>query len=114
VKGDDGVRFENAVAVMLRKQAHFISDTRGRDVGLHYIRTKDGAEVDFCLSVDGELTQLVECKVSDTSPHRPLSRFAGEFPEVEAVQIVRDGRHSEERGRIAVVPAADWLARLEA
>ena len=114
VKGDDGVRFENAVAVMLAKQAHFIRDTRGREAGLHYIRTKDGAEVDFCLSVDGALTQLVECKLADSSPHRALLRFAAQFPEAVATQIVRDARQEEVRGPIAVVPAADWLARLEA
>ncbi|MBM5798607.1 MAG: ATP-binding protein, partial [Cyanobacteria bacterium K_Offshore_0m_m2_072] len=70
VKGDEGVLFENAVAVMLCKQAHYRCDTTGCDVGLHYIRTKDGAEVDFCLSCDGALDQLLECKVSDTRPHR--------------------------------------------
>jgi predicted AAA+ superfamily ATPase len=114
VKGSDGVRFENAVAVMLAKQAHFLSDTRGLEAGLHYIRTKDGAEVDFCLSIDGALTQLVECKLADSSPHRALLRFATQFGEAEAVQIVRDARQEEVRGPIAVLPAADWLARLEA
>ena len=46
VRGDEGVRFENAVATMLLKQAHFRQDARGKAAGLHYIRTKDGAEVD--------------------------------------------------------------------
>jgi hypothetical protein len=109
------VRFENAVVVMLAKQAHLLSDTRGLAAGLHYIRTKDGAaEVDFCLSIDGALTQLVECKLADSSPHRALLRFAAQFGEAEAVQIVRDARQEERRGPIAVLPAADWLARLEA
>jgi predicted AAA+ superfamily ATPase len=113
VKGSDGVRFENAVAVMLTKQVHFLSDTRGLEAGLHYIRTKDGAEVDFCLSSDGALTQLVECKLADSSPHRALLRFASQFADAEAVQIVRDARQEERRGPIAVLPAAEWLARLE-
>jgi len=114
VKGGEGVRFENAVAVMLDKKAHFISDTRGREAGLHYIRTKDGVEVDYCLSLDGALTQLVECKLADPTPHRALSRFAAQFVEAKAVQIVRDARQEERRGPIAVLPAADWLAGLEA
>ena len=113
VKGNDGVRFENAVAVMLAKQAHFLGDTRGLEAGLHDIRTKDGAEVDFCLSSDGALTQLVECKLADASPHRALLRFAAQFANAEAVQIVRDARQEERRGPIAVLPAAEWLARLE-
>lgn len=114
VKGDDGVRFENAVAVMLTKQVHVLSDTKGFEAGLHYIRTKDGAEVDFCLSVDGALGQLVECKHSETNPHRALRRFAQQFPEAQAVQLVRNARQSERRGGLAIEPAADWLARLDA
>ena len=80
VKGDAGVRFENAVAVMLRKQVHHLVDTRGCDAGLHYIRTKDGAEVDFSLSLEGSLSHLVECKLAESSPRRALSRFALQFP----------------------------------
>jgi hypothetical protein len=70
--------------------------------------------VDFCLSTDGTLTQLVECKLADPSPHRALLRFARQFGEAEAVQIVRDARQEERRCPIGVVPAADWLARLQA
>ena len=112
VKGDAGVRFENAVAVMLRKQVHHLVDTRGCDAGLHYIRTKDGAEVDFSLSLEGSLSHLVECKLADSSPHRALSRFARQFPEAEAVQLVRDARQQEQREAVSVVPAGEWLARL--
>ena len=114
VNGDDGVRFENAVAVMLTKQVHVLSDTKGFEAGLHYIRTKDGAEVDFCLSVDGALSQLLECKHAETNPHRALRRFAQQFPEAQAVQLVRNARQSERRGALAIEPAADWLARLDA
>jgi len=35
---------------------------------LHYIRTKDGAEVDFALSLKSQLTHLVKCKLSDPNP----------------------------------------------
>lgn len=113
VKGDDGVRLENAVAVMLRKQVHFRGDTRGHAMGLHYIRTKDGAEVDFCLSQEGELTTLVECKLADTSPHRALARFAAQFPEAVAVQLVREARQLEVRGALTIAPAGEWLRGLE-
>ena len=112
VKGDAGLRLENAVAVMLNKLAHWIGDSEGRESVLHYIRTKDGAEVDFCLSVDGELVQLVECKLADVTPHRALQRFALQFPQAEAWQLVRDARQLERRGAITVTPAGAWLAQL--
>lgn len=114
VRGDDGLRFENAVACMLLKHVHFLADARGQATGLHYVRTKDGAEVDFALARDGELVQLIECKLSETQPHRALQRFATEFPQADAVQVVRHLRQDEQRGAVRITQAAAWLAGLAA
>jgi predicted AAA+ superfamily ATPase len=114
VRGDQGVRLENAMAGMLLKQAHFFQDSAGREAGLHYIRTKDGAEVDFALSEAGRLTQLIECKSGDNKPHRALIRFAGQFPDAEAVQLVHSLRQEEFLHGIAITDAANWLSRLAA
>jgi len=114
VRGDDGIRFENAVAAMLLKHTHFRQDARGKSAGLHYIRTKDGAEVDFALSDDNRLTHLIECKLADPSLHRALAGFAAKFPEADAIQLVRDLRQEEYRASVAITDAAEWLARLDA
>lgn len=114
VRGDDGARLENAVAAMLLKHCHYLQDAHGKDAGLHYIRTKDGAEVDFALS-DGEtLTDLIECKVADTRPHRALASFAAHFPEARPVQLVRDLRQEEFRNGVAITEAGAWLSKLAA
>jgi predicted AAA+ superfamily ATPase len=113
VKGDEGVRFENAVAAMLLKHVEFLQDTRGVDIALHYLRTKDGAEVDFCVAGEAPL-QLIECKLADAAPHRALVRFAAQFAAAEAVQLVRDLRQEEQRGVVQLARAAPWLARLAA
>jgi hypothetical protein len=81
---------------------------------LHYIRTKDGAEVDFALSEKNQLTQLVECKLSDEKPHRALQRFALEKAPVQAVQVVRNARHSYTLGDIQIAVAAEYLSELVA
>lgn len=114
VQGDEGARFENAVAAMLLKHVHFLQDARGQPAGLHYIRTKDGTEVDFALSNDKNLTHLIECKLSDNTPHRALGSFSGRFPQVEAIQLVRDLRQEEYRSAIRITDAALWLAGLTA
>jgi len=114
VRGDAGVRFENAVAAMLLKHAHFRQDAQGRSIGLHYIRTKDGAEVDFALSEENRLTHLIECKLSDKVPHRALIRFANQFVEAEAVQIVYELRQEEHRAPVHILDAANWLGGLAA
>ncbi len=114
VNGDEGIRFENAVACMLLKHVHFRQDAKGKAAGLHYIRTKDGAEVDFALSEDLRLTHLIECELADNTLHRALAGFAAKFPETEAIQLVRDLRQPEFRASVNITDAAQWLAALDA
>jgi len=112
VQGDDGVRFENLVACHLLKNVHWQQDTQGQAVDLHYIRTKDEAEVDFCLSDGDTLTHLVECKLTDTKPHRALLRFAEQWPQAQAIQLLRDCKVEADIGRLQLRDAAPWLAAL--
>jgi uncharacterized protein len=118
VKGDAGVRFENLTACHLLKHVHWQQDALGKQTDLHYIRTKDGAEVDFALSdANGEnpvLTHLIECKLSDAKPHTALKRFALEQPNAVAVQVVRDLRHEQDINGLQVRDAAAWLNQLDA
>jgi predicted AAA+ superfamily ATPase len=113
VLGDDGLRFENLVACHLLKNVQWQQDTRGAAVDLHYIRTKDEAEVDFCLSEGDTLTHLVECKLSDPRPHRALTRFAEQWPEAQATQLLRECKAEADIGRLHLRDAAPWLAALE-
>jgi predicted AAA+ superfamily ATPase len=112
VLGDDGLRFENLVACHLLKNVEWQQDTRGALVDLHYIRTKDEAEVDFCLSEGDTLTHLVECKLSDSKPHRALGRFAEQWPDAQSVQLLRECRIESDKGRLQIRDAALWLAEL--
>ena len=112
VDGDDGLRYENLVATALLKHVQWQHDVQGQEAALHYIRTKDGAEVDFALSIKGRLTHLVECKLSDEKPHRALQRFAVEKAPVRAVQLVRNARHSYALGDIEVAQASTFLNEL--
>jgi hypothetical protein len=43
-----------------------------------------------------------------------LTRFAVDFPQVQAVQIVRELRQEEDLGRVQIRQAAAWLAGLAA
>ena len=113
VLGDDGLRFENAVACHLQKNVHWQQDTKGAAVDLHYIRTKDDAEVDFCLSEGDTLTHLVECKLSDAKPHRALARFAEQWPQAQAIQLVRECKAEADIGRLQIRDAAPWLLALD-
>ena len=114
VRGADGIRFENAVATMLLKAAHWRYDVLGQNVDLHYLRTRDETEVDFALSADAKLTHLIECKLSDPNPSRALVRFAAEQPQAKAIQLVRFLRNEQQHKGIEVLAADRWLSRLPA
>ena len=48
---------------------------KGKPAGLHYIRTKDGAEIDFCITNNNKPELLIETKLSDSWPARALINF---------------------------------------
>ena len=114
VKGDAGVRFENFIACSLLKHVEWQKDALGKEMGLHYIRTKDGAEVDFAVSEGDQLIDLVECKLGDHKPHRALMRFAAEWPQARASQVLRELDTPMDVGPIQIRAAAGWLMGLSA
>lgn len=114
VIGDVGARFENACAAMLLRHVHFLQDTVGRNVELRYIRDKDGREADFAVCEDDRPIFIGECKYSDPTVSRFLVGLADAMPQARVVQIVRELRQEEQRGRVEVVKAAGWLTELAA
>lgn len=114
VQGDEGARFENACAAMLLRHADFLQDSAGRAMSLHYVRDKEGREIDFALCENAEPVGFAECKLSDPKVPPFLAAVAERFPAAGACLLVRHLRQPEQRGRVAVERAADWLARLAA
>jgi predicted AAA+ superfamily ATPase len=114
VRGDAGLKWENVCAAMLLKHVHFERDVLGKQVSLHYLRTKEGAEVDFVLCEDGMPTHLIECKHADRQPTSALRKFAGQFPQAMAILLVRELRQEEYRRPVSILRGADWLAELAA
>jgi len=89
VKADQGVIFENFTAVCLLKSILGKTDMEGKDYRLHYIRTKEGKEVDFCVVREGKADYLVESKYSDPEFSRELASFS-ERLRVPGIQVVKD------------------------
>ncbi len=111
---DEGIRWENACASMLLKHVQFEQDVLGKEATLHYVRTKEGAEVDFVLCENGNPSHLIECKHADNRVSSVFMRFAGLFPDAKAIQLVRDLRQEEYRRPVSILKGADWLLELAA
>jgi uncharacterized protein len=112
---DAGSRFENLVAVELYRAVTSWNDLGLGDFGLHFIKDKEQREVDFLISNDREPALLIEAKVNDMRPSKPLQRFRASLG-VPAVQLVEEADHfrrlDDEVGPLLVAPAAVWLSRL--
>jgi len=72
---DRAARFENLIASHLLKTCHFLEDTQGYAVSLHYIRDRLGREVDVLVSNSRKPWFVVEARLSEGTPDPSLLFF---------------------------------------
>lgn len=109
---DEGARLENIVANALKKELHFLEDTQGIQGSLHYLRTKDGQEIDFLITLDRKPTHLVEVKMSNDSPARGFHHFGKLFPDARQLQLVRNiAREASLPTGLFIKQVIPWLAQ---
>lgn len=113
VRGDDGVKLENATAVCLKKWLHFLEDRHGRETGLHYLRDKEKREVDFVILIDHQMELLVEVKLADQGITSSLKYYHSRLKHKQSIQLVHHARRRNTIDGIDVFPAAEWLDQLE-
>jgi len=112
VQGDNGVKLENLVACALLKEIHRAQDVEGENLDLHFIRNKDGQEIDFLVTHDKEPRQLIEVKWRDKtlSPH--FKKFLAE-KSLKRIQVVGELAQSKSfRTGERIEPAQKFLANL--
>ena len=83
-----GARLENLVATTLLKRLNFIEDYHGYRCQLHYIRDKEGREVDFAVIIDNKLIDLIEVKTSETNISTSLKYYHQKLKPKRSIQIV--------------------------
>ena len=111
VRGDDGARLENLVAVCLLKHVYAKIDYQAEDYALHYLRTKDGQEVDFALVKDNAVEQMIEVKYADQSISKSLYAFHHKY-DIPATQVVYQLRYDRLVDTIKVISAEHFLRDL--
>lgn len=107
---EPGVRLENIVASALLKELHFIEDITGSKTALHYLRTKDGKEIDFLVCIDDQPCQMIEVKWSEGEPSASFKHFQKFFPKIPQYQLVKElRRENSYPSGVKVVNAVSWL-----
>lgn len=105
-----GARFENVVALHLRKLVDHWNDRGEGDYALWYVRDKERREVDFLVTESRKPWMLVETKLADGPVSPALRYYREQFKVPHAIQLVRCGRAPYLVEGIAVMPAAPVLA----
>ena len=88
ITNGEAARIENLTACAIIKECHYREDTEGRSLGLNYLRSKDGREVDFAVSENGSVQQLIEVKAGNETMSASLGFFHRLFPDSMALQLV--------------------------
>ena len=111
VKGDEGAKLENLVAVSLLKHVYGKIDDVAENYQLHYLRTKEKLEVDFALVKDDKIEKIIEVKNSAKEISKSLYWFVQKY-HMPAVQIVRHLRQQKISDGIQVLKAETFLEEL--
>ena len=113
IEGDISAKLENVVALALLRELHFVEDTTGSKVALHYLRDKDKNEVDFLTLIDNKPSLMVEVKVSDDEFSKSLYKFHNYLPDVKPVQLVYKLKKKKSTPRMKMLPVHEFLATIE-
>lgn len=111
VKNDEGAQLENLTAVCLLKHVYAKIDYKAENYSLHYLRTKDGQEVDFSLVKDNKIEQIIEVKKTNHSVNKSLYYYHNKYS-LPAVQIVKDLKLERSVDNIKVMRVNHFLSDL--
>lgn len=106
-----GAQFENLIALSLLKHAYAVNDYQAKPVRLHYLRTKDGHEVDFALATQDAVTHMVEVKLSDAVLSKSLHYFHEKY-QYPGIQVVQYLSQEYQQRTLQVLKAENFLQTL--
>ena len=108
---DPGARFENMIAGHLLKFCHFMEDTEGYNIQLHYIRDKSKREVDFLVTYNKKPWFAVEAKGSLGRDHH-LRYFGERLSIPQLFYVFMEGKADYEKDGVIYTSAGRFLHAL--
>jgi predicted AAA+ superfamily ATPase len=111
VNGDSGAKFENFTAGCLFKHILAKNDIEAQNYRLHYLRTKDGEEVDFALINNDEVETIIETKYANESIPKSLLQFRNKY-QFPSILLVKELKREYVAHSIEVRSARHYLSEL--
>lgn len=112
---EPAARFENMVALELWRAVTNWNDLGLGDFSLHFIRNREKEEVDFLIADKKSPVLIIEAKLMDDAPAKPLKKFQNVL-NIPAVQLVNKAGISKivsnGENKILVISAPQWLSLL--
>nr|CAX83822.1 uncharcterized ATPase [uncultured bacterium] len=110
----EGARLENLVACALLKELNFVEDTEGFSLTLHYLRTKDGNEIDFLIVCNDKPVLAIEVKTSDDQPSKNFNVFRNFIGDIPCVQLVLNlKKEFDTQDGVQVRNLIDYLSHID-
>ncbi|HJZ23533.1 MAG TPA: ATP-binding protein [Candidatus Babeliales bacterium] len=115
VSKDNGIKLENIVAAAILKELHRLEDVLGASTTkLHFLRTKDGKEIDFLVVINDKPYCLIEVKWSDDTPSKHFSYFENYFMKAKKIQLVKEiKRDKTYPNGLEIRNVVTWLSNID-
>ncbi len=107
-----GPRFENLVAAHLLKFCHYLHDSEGYPIELHYLRDVDKREIDFLVTYKNIPWFAVEAKTTEENPSATMYYFKERLNIPQCFQVSLTGTHDYIKEGIRIMPAWKFLSGL--
>lgn len=111
VIGDEGKKLENHVAVSLLKDCYARNDTLGENTDVTYLRTKEGKEVDFCITRENKIDKIIEVKLSNSNLSKNLEYFCKTYS-IHGIQLIKNIDRERSFNTIDILSAESYLKDL--
>lgn len=109
---NEGARFENLIAMHLKKFVHFLNEVEGYKAELNYLKNVDKKEVDFLVSVKNKPWFAVEVKLNETKLSPNLKYFGLRLKIPYSFQVVKTKNIDLLRDGVRIISADKFLSGL--
>lgn len=115
VENNDGAKLENIVANALLKELHYMEDLFGSSTKLHFLKTRNGKELDFLITINDKPILVIEVKWSDDKPSGQFHFFEKYFSQKpKMIQLVKEiSREKMFRDGLEIRSLIPWLSNID-
>lgn len=107
---DESFRFENFMAFHLIKYCHWLEDSEGRRMTLHFTKQKNSPEIDFVVCENMKPIYFIEAKLGDQEINSRFPYFKNKYPNAKFFQVHLHGKKNYQSAEgFRVCPAHVFL-----